>query len=133
LSLFATEQTHRIVQRINKALERKQYCSAEFVDVTQAFDKVWHTGLLYKLKLSFALNYFHILKSYQQNRNFFVKIENEYTELSLVNAGVHQGSVLGLLLHLLFTADLPVSPETTSATFADDIAVTATDNDPAVT
>jgi hypothetical protein len=40
------EQTHLILQRINIALENKKYCSAEFLDLTQAFDKVWHTGLL---------------------------------------------------------------------------------------
>jgi hypothetical protein len=34
------EQTHRIVQRINEALERKQYCSAALLDITQAFDNV---------------------------------------------------------------------------------------------
>jgi hypothetical protein len=39
------EQTHRIVQRIKEALENKQYCSAAFLDVSHAFDKVWHTGL----------------------------------------------------------------------------------------
>jgi hypothetical protein len=41
------EQTHQIVQRINEALENKQYCSAAFVliDICQAIDKVWHTGL----------------------------------------------------------------------------------------
>jgi hypothetical protein len=126
------EQTHIIVQRINEALERKQYCSPTFLDITQAFDKVWHTGLLYKLKLSLPLNYFLILKSYLQNRHFLINIENEYTELSSVNARVPQGSVLGQLLYLVFTADLPISPETTSATFADDTAVIATDNDPAI-
>jgi hypothetical protein len=41
------EQTHRIVQRINEALENKQYRSAAFLDLSQAFNKVWHTGLLY--------------------------------------------------------------------------------------
>jgi hypothetical protein len=84
-------------------VERKQYCSAAFLVITQAFDKVWHTGLLYKLKLSLPLNYFLILKSYLQNRHFLIKIKNEYTELCPVNAGAPQGSVLGPLLYLLFT------------------------------
>jgi hypothetical protein len=114
---------------MDEALERKQYCSAAFLDITQAFDKVWHTGLLHKLQLSPPLNYFLILKSYLQSRHF-VKIENDYTELSPINAGVPQGSVLGSLLYLVFTADLPISPETKSTTFADYTAVIATDNDP---
>jgi hypothetical protein len=41
-----TEYTYRIVQRINEALENKQYCSAAFIDISQMFDKVWHIGLL---------------------------------------------------------------------------------------
>jgi hypothetical protein len=44
------EQTHRVVQRINEALENKQYCFAAFLDISQAFNEVWHTGLLYKLR-----------------------------------------------------------------------------------
>jgi hypothetical protein len=43
-----------------------------------------------------------------------------------------QGSVLWPLLYLFFIADLPISPDTTSATFADDTAVIATDIDPAI-
>jgi hypothetical protein len=44
------EQTHKIVRRINEALENKQHCSAAFLYISQAFDKVRHTGLLYKLR-----------------------------------------------------------------------------------
>jgi hypothetical protein len=40
-----TEQRLRIVRRINEAFENKQYCSAAFLDISQASDKVWHTGL----------------------------------------------------------------------------------------
>jgi hypothetical protein len=44
------QQCHRITHTINTATENKQYCTAAFLDVSQAFDKVWHPGLLYKIK-----------------------------------------------------------------------------------
>jgi hypothetical protein len=44
------QQCHRITDTINKALENQQYCIAVFLDVSQAFDKVWHPGLLLKIK-----------------------------------------------------------------------------------
>jgi hypothetical protein len=49
-----------------------------------------------------------------------------------LNVGVHQGSVPGPLHYLLFTVDLPVWLETTSVIFADNTALIATDNSPAI-
>lgn len=40
------EQVHRVYHEIRQSLETKQYCSAAFLDVQQAFDRVWHKGLL---------------------------------------------------------------------------------------
>jgi hypothetical protein len=59
------------------------------------------------------LNDFLISKLYLQNRHFLVKIKNEYISFSPFNVGVLKGSVLGPLLYLLFTANLPISLETT--------------------
>jgi hypothetical protein len=119
------------LHKINEALETKQYCSAAFLDISQAFNRVWHTGLLHKLRQFLPLNYYLILNSYLLNRHFQVKVEDSYTDLLPVNVGVPQGSVLGPLLYLLYTADLPTSPDATISTFAYDTAILATDLDSA--
>jgi hypothetical protein len=54
------EQTHRLIRGINN-IDNGQYCSAAFLDISQAFNKVWHKGLLYKIRRSLPLNYFLIL------------------------------------------------------------------------
>lgn len=126
------EQVHRVVDKISKDLEGKRYCSAAFLDISQAFDKVWHTGLLYKLKQNLPYQYYNILKSYLEHRHFFVKHQDEETSLFPIYAGVPQGSVLGPVLYILYTADIPTTRKTVTATFADDTAVLASHTDPII-
>jgi hypothetical protein len=45
-----TQQCHRIVNKIKESIEEKKVCTSVFIDIQQAFDKIWHKGLLYKLK-----------------------------------------------------------------------------------
>ncbi len=117
------EQVHRIVNVIKNTLEEKKFCSAVFLDVRQAFDKVWHAGLLYKLKQTLPHTFFKVLNSYLCGRHFQIKLGNELTDLYPINSGVPQGSVLGPILYTIYTSDIPTTPETTTATFADDTAV----------
>jgi hypothetical protein len=58
------QQCHRLTDIINKASDDRQYCSAVFLDVSQAFDKVWYQGLLLKIKQTLPSGYFKLLKSY---------------------------------------------------------------------
>ena len=116
------DQIHRITNEIENALETKQICSAVFLDVAQAFDKVWHEGLLYKLSHIVPTAYVDLFKSYLTNRSFYVKNKAEVSLLREIKAGVPQASILGPILYVLYTYDIPQIDNAITATFA---AVTA--------
>lgn len=124
------QQCHRLVNEIKVSLEEKKMCAAVFLDIQQAFDKVWHEGLLYKLKTHLPDQLYLLLKSYMQDRHFQVKIDDTVSAIYPIKSGVPQGSVLGPYFYLIFTADLPVTEDTTTATFADDTAILAADSNP---
>jgi len=87
-------QVHRLVDKISFALEEKIYCSGAFFDVSQAFDRVWYLGLLYKLKLILPSHYYLILKSYLEDRFFSVRVGSSFSYPIEIKAGVPQGAVI---------------------------------------
>ena len=126
------EQVNRVVSVIRNTFENYSYCTTVFLDVAQAFDKVWHEGLLYKLSKIVPKNLYCLLKSYLCNRMFQVKINNEVTELYPIKAGVPQGSVLGPILYVIYTADIPSMKGITLGTYADDTTIIATHKNPTI-
>jgi hypothetical protein len=95
------QQCQRITDIINKAMENQQYCTAAFLDISQAFDKVWHPGLLFKIKRILPSSYFNLLKSYLNECQFETKFNGETSSCFHIHAGVPQGSILGPLLYVL--------------------------------
>ncbi|CAH2104339.1 unnamed protein product [Euphydryas editha] len=124
------EQIHRVCKCISNSLEQKEYCSSVFLDVQQAFDRVWHKGLLCKVKLLLPHNFYPIIESYLRDRIFQVKESDCTSGFYDILAGVPQGSVLGPILYTIFTADLPQTPGVTIATYADDTAILTSSKDP---
>jgi hypothetical protein len=113
-------------------MENQQYCTAAFLDVSQAFDKVWHPGLPFKIKRILPSSYFNLLKSYLNERQFETKFNGETSSRFYVHSGVPQGSIFGPLLYVLYTSDLLTSRKTKLGTFADDKAIFATHEDPTI-
>jgi hypothetical protein len=72
-----------------------------FCDVSKAFDTVWHKGLLFKLKLTgVSEQLISWIESYLSDRQQKVVSEGFSSTLKGINAGVPQGSVLGLSFSL---------------------------------
>jgi hypothetical protein len=92
-----------------------------FCDSSKAFDKVWHIGLLHKIKPYDAdSNLLDWFSSYLEDRKQRVVINNSSSSLCNVPAGVPQGSVLEPLLFILYINDIAENLISLSRLFADD-------------
>jgi hypothetical protein len=96
----------RITDKIQKAIENKQYSCGIFLDLSKAFDTVNHDILITKLEhygiRGIAKDWF---KSYLFNRKQYVSIRGVNSDVEHISCGVPQGSVLGPLLFLLYIND----------------------------
>lgn len=79
LKIIIDPNQHRIIDIIEKALKEK----VVFRDAAQAFDKVWHRGLVNKLEKGISKQYVEVIKSYLilYDRLFRVKQEEKYLDL----------------------------------------------------
>ena len=94
---------HQIYQDINSG---KDTCLV-FLDVSKAFDKVWHKGLLFKLRqLGIAGTLYDWLEHYLTARSQKVVINGICSSLKYLQTGVFQGSILGPLLFLIYINDI---------------------------
>ncbi|KAL4092057.1 hypothetical protein QTP88_026630 [Uroleucon formosanum] len=115
-----------------KSPEEKQYCTGAFLDVSQAFDRVWHAGLLFKLKIILPSNYYLLIKSYLEDRFFSVRYGTATSSPKPIKTGVSQGAVTAPLLFNIFLYDQLTLPMSLIADFANDKALIATNHDPTV-
>ena len=97
---------------------------AIFLDISKAFDKVWHPGLIHKLKQNgISGKLLLILENFLSDRHQRVTINGKTSSWRKIEAGVPQGSVLGPLLFLIYINDLIKDMKCDARIFADDTSI----------
>ena len=109
--------THEIYKSFDNGFEVR----GVFLDISKAFDKVWHKGLLYKLKQNgISGKLLSVIADFLSNRKQRVVLNGKSSSWTNVEAGVPQGSILGPLFFLIYINDLSDNLKTNPKLFADD-------------
>ena len=118
------DQIVLLTQNIEDSFEAKKKAGAVFVNLTAAYDIVWHRGLTCKLlRLLPDKHMVRMIMELVQNRSFtFTTGDSKQSRLSRLKNGVPQGSVLAPLLFNIYTYDLP-STISRKFAYADDLAL----------
>ena len=106
---------------IYEAVDSGKEVRVVFCDISKAFDRVWHRGIIYKLKhLGCSERLLKWFSSYLSDRCQRVVINGQASGWTYIKAGVPQGSMLGPLLFLIYINDIVNELHASVRLFADD-------------
>ena len=120
-----------MLEKWKMALDKAEYVSRLFMNLSKAFDTINHDLLIAKLKAyGFSKETLKLMKSYSKNRKQEVQINNKFSSEIDVIAGVPQGSRDGSLLYNLFMNDLVFFKEQcTLSNYADNLPISGEDKE----
>lgn len=111
-------------QSISAALGSSSFCVVVYLDLENAYDRVWPDAVLYKLhKLGCDLRTILWLRSYFQGRSLRVRIGTTFSSFKPLACGLPQGAVLSPLLFNVLLHDMPKSDVVRVVSYADDISL----------
>ena len=101
-----------------------------FLDISKGFDKVWHEGLIYKLKQNGEKgNLLDTFTNFLNDRKQRVVLNVQHSKWANIEAGVPQDSILGPLPFLIYVNDLPGNLISNPKLFCDDASLFSVIND----
>lgn len=123
-----------LVHKIRLSWGQGKITQCVFLDISAAFDKVYHNGLIAKLEqIGIVGQYKSLFMSYLEGRKQKVSVEGEVSEEVDITAGIPQGSRLGPLLFIIYIEDISNSLESEILLFADDTTIFIQGSDPVET
>ena len=127
-SFSINDQLLRLTNIVTNHFSTAQPSCLLLFDLEKAFDKVWHHGLISKLRnFRLPLPLIRFIFHFLANRLTYVSINNHLSHPVFIHCGVPQGSALSPLLYLLYVADLPKLLQNVHVfQYADDTAILST-------
>ena len=108
----------KLTKRIFEAKSNDKWSLVVYLDLAKAFDCCNIEIMLSKI------SYYGLdskwFSSYLQQRSQYVQINNSKSDIGQVITGIHQGTILGPLIYLLYCNDLPANTALRCYLFADD-------------
>ena len=102
-----------------------------YLDISKAFDRVWHDGLIYKLRRNGVSGQFlTLIQSFLADRLQRTVLNGKTSQWGKISAGVPQGSILGPLFFLVYINDLTADLKCNVKLFADDTSIFSVVHDP---
>ena len=116
-----TDTLLRVTQDICNGFNRKEKTAALFIDIEKAYDSVWCEGLLFKLKeMGIRGRVWAWIRDFLTDRRVVINMAGERAQEFDTNTGLPQGSIISLLLFVLFVADCYKEVSCEKVKFADD-------------
>ncbi len=102
-----------------------------YLDISKAFDRVWHDGLIHKLRrCGISGELLSLIRSFLTNRKQQTVSNWQNSDWGDISAGVPQGSILGPLLFLVYSNDLAANVKRNVKLFVDDTSLFTVVKDP---
>ena len=120
----AVDHLVKLTTQIKNQFARRKNVLATFFDIKKAYDQVWHTKLLSKLKsIGLSGHFYQYIKNFLSHRHIQVRVGNSYSTFRSLDMGLPQGSVIAPILFNILLHDLPnnLSKNVTLVQYADDI------------
>ena len=119
----------RMTQKVIDGFHEKKSTVGVFVDLQQAYDRIWRKGLLYKMQeCGIHGNLYTWIKNFLTDRLIQTKVGNAFSSKRILEEGLPQGSSLSCTLFLIFLNDLNQELKAEKGQWADDLVLWQTQN-----
>ena len=116
------DQLFRFTQKVLDGFQKGHQTTAVFIDLQQAYDRIWRKGLLLKMQnIGIKGKMYNWIKSFLTDRLIQTQINDTISSKAVLEEGLPQGSCLSCTLFLIFLNDISTTLKSDKALFADDL------------